>query len=97
MAANFAATTAAAHFIPQSQPDPEIDRCLEMATESEKFVAITVSKCFGGSAVVPIRTAFLMSCDDTTEWIMEGKNEDHTKLSLLLEDTGLGGLCATIL
>ncbi|CAB9530943.1 hypothetical protein SEMRO_3122_G344220.1 [Seminavis robusta] len=56
---------------------PHVEKFLKEAPESERLVYEAVSDFFGGVPLYPIKSRYLISTDDTTEWAMEGLNKDR--------------------
>ncbi|CAB9504815.1 expressed unknown protein [Seminavis robusta] len=75
-ALDFAGVVSSTHYMITEKEIPEVRTYLnEKATASEKKIYNTISDLHDGAPLLPVKKAFILSSDDTTEWLVEGMNK----------------------
>jgi arginine/ornithine N-succinyltransferase beta subunit len=57
---------------------------MKSATPSEKYVYDTVSEYYDGAPVVAVETSHIVSVDEVTLYVIEGKNDEKGDQQLML-------------
>jgi len=81
-AMSFIVTTAITHFVLSKERNAEVYKDLEKSngvSDSSKFLFNEVSKIYNDMPIQPLERAYLLSTDDTTEFIFKGEGSKETK------------------
>ena len=86
-AMSFIVTTAATHFVLSKEINPDVYKDLDKrdkVSESSKFLFDQVSKVYNNLPIQPVKRAYVLSTDDTTEFIFKGEGSKDSKANFKL-------------
>ena len=86
-AMSFILTTAATHFTLSTQINPDVYKDIKRSdavSESSKFLFDQISKVHNNRPLQPVRRAYVMSTDDTTEFVFQGQGSNLSKAEFVL-------------
>ena len=97
-AMSFILTAAASHFVLTTRLNPDVLKDVnnnKAISKSSQFLFDQVSKVHNGMPLQPVRRSYVMSTDDTTEFVFQGKGTNISKAEFKLVSSRALGKAGT--